>query len=709
MLEIRVQDGVDRKEVFVPHIRVPNKHKLLSLLALALALTACRNPDFAISGPSAPINAQRGSSVAATVNIARIDGFDGAVTLELTNPPAGVTAPSLSVPANSSSAQLTLSLGSSVAPGALELTVTGSALGKTKPTSLKLNVTAPATDFTLSAQNSPSITQGQNAILGVKLDRKAGFDGPVVIDLQSPPNGVTVSPIALASGVSSGTLSVSVAASVAPGTVPLTTSASLTVSAAQEFTIAPTGSSSLTSPQDRTLTVPIAITRLGGFAEALQFSLEGDGLGSGADKIQATFTPNPVPGAGGATSLELKIGAQVTPKIYDLTVRATAGGQNRTAALRLEVLTPPVVIGAPAASVVRLREVGASSFTVPFTRAGGFTDAVQFTAQAPAGLQVYFGTNPTTANTIEMTVYATVQAALGPNTITLSTTSLGAQNVSASFSVNVLQPDFTIQASNPANPGANTITIPSGSGIMTSSRSLNVSVANPQNGFDGAVSLSVTGLPSGASFTGINVQPGQVQPLQITLGSGVTPGSYPITITGSHPGLSAPKTVAFTLEVEFGERLYEIFSGVGSSLPNGWGTNQNASAKNNWVGGGAAFAYANRAGAGNMASLVSPTIPMPSGGFSCDGQLLLSFTSYFGDTGSGTLKVLVNNDLFSTPISIATPTYVAGGIFRLEPPITLNKTYFSSGNDARLIFEFTPSSNAVTEYWGVDNVLVACR
>jgi hypothetical protein len=703
----------------VPHIRISNKHKL-SLLALALALTACRNPDFAISGPSAPINAQRGSSVAATVNIARIDGFDGAVTLELTTPPSGVTAPSLSVPADNSSARLTLSLASSLASGVLDVTVTGSAQGKTRSTTVKLNVAAPQTDFALSAQNSPNITQGQNAILGVKLDRGAGFDGPVVIDLQSPPNGVSASPITLASGVSSGTLSVSVATSVAPGTVGLTVrgaangvtrtaSASLTVSAAQEFTIAPTGSSSLTSPQDRTLTVPITITRLGGFNDALQFSLEGEGLGSGGDKIQATFTPNPVPGASGATSLELKIGAQVTPKIYDLTVRATAGGQNRTAALRLEVLTPPVVIGAPAASVVRLREVGASPFTVPLTRASGFSDAVQFTAQAPAGIQVYFGTNPTTANNLTLNVYASAQAALGPNTITLSTTSLGGQNVSASFSVNVLQPDFTISASNPANPSAKTITIPGGSGIMTSSRSLNVSVANPQNGFDGAVSFGVTGLPPGASFTGISLQPGQVGSVQITLGSGVVLGSYPITITGSHPGLSAPKTVAFRLEVQLGERLYEIFNSVGSSLPNGWGANQNASAQNNWVGGGAAYARANRVGAGNLASLSSTTIPMPAAGFPCDGQLVLTFTSFFGSTGSGALRVLALNDVPGTPVSIAQPTYAAGGVFRNECPITLDKTYFSSGNDARLIFEFTPSSSAATEYWGVDNVLVACR
>lgn len=694
---------------------------LIGAALLAFSLTACPNSDFALSAPPDPINVQRGSSVTATIGINRMDGFNGAVTLELTNPPMGVTAPSLTVPSSSSSGQLILNLAPGLAPGLLELTVTGSSLGKTKNAALKLNVTAPAPDFTIGPQNNPTVTQGESALLSVKLERKAGFDGPVTVDVQNPPAGISASPVTFASGVSSGTLAVGVAASAQPGPVALTVrgvadgvtrtaTANLTVVAAQDFTVRITGSPSITSPQDRTISVPISITRLGGFAGEVQLALEGEGVGSGADKLEATLAPNPVPGAASATTLQLKIGPNVPAKPYDLTVRALSAGQNRTAALRLEVQPPLVVLGLPTVPLQRIRGLTTvPGVSVSLTRASGFTGPVELSVQAPNGIRVGISPNPATGNSLSMFVQPEAQAPLGPNTVRVSTTNLGDRNVSASFSVDVLQPDFTIQVSNPADPSASALTLPSGAGLLVSKRSLNVSVANPQNGFDDPVLFDVTGLPAGASVQRVNVTPGGVGALEITLDSSVRVGSYPITITGSHPGLSTPKAVPFTLNVEAGERMYETVSYSGGNLPNGWGTNKNSSGRDLWIkDGGALFAYANRAGAGNKASLTSTTFLTPAMGFPCNGSLELRFTSFFGSTGSGQLRVLVLNSVTGTPIEVGRPSYVANGVFRLET-FMLDKTYLSSGDDGRLIFEFTPSSSNNTEFWGVDNILIACR
>ncbi len=700
----------------IPRFHLSPPRVWLGTLALACALTACRNPDFQITPPPDAIAVQRGSSVAATINVARIDGFDGAVTLELTNPPAGVTAPSLSVPTSSTSGLLTLSVGPDVVPGLMELTVTGASLGKTRSATLKLNVSAPAPDFTLAAQNTPTVTQGETAFLSVKLERKPGFDGLVTLDVQDPPPGVSASPATVAPGVSSGTLFVSVASNVIPGSVPITVrgvsdgvtrtaNANLTVVAAQDFTVRITGSADINSPQDRTISVPIGITRLGGFAEPIQFALEGDGLGSGPDLIAPMFNPNPVSDEYSAATLELKIGAQVTPKAYVLTIRATAGGRSRTVPLKLEVQPPLVVIGGPNALIQRVRGLTTVSGTpLTLARAGGFSGPVELRAEAPDGIQVSISPQVATGDTVYMFVQPGVQAPLGPNRIRVFTTNLGDRNVSASFTVDVLQPDFTISASNPANPSGAEINIPSGT-----SRNLSVSVANPQNGFSDPVLFDVTGLPAGASVRRVNVTPGSVGALEIRLNNTVPVGSYPITITGSHPGVSAPKTVPFTLRVQLGERLDETFSYSGGNLPNGWGTNRNSSNRDLWIkDGGALFAYANRVTAGVAANLITTTFLTPGMGFPCDGEMVLTFTSFFGSTGAGRMRVLMLNNVSGTPREIARLSYVPNGIFRFES-LPLDKTYLSSGSDGRIIFEFTPSSSVNTEYWGVDNILVACR
>ncbi|MCS7067991.1 MAG: hypothetical protein NZN28_05090 [Meiothermus sp.] len=694
--------------------------KLVGLCAL-LALGACRNapPDFQIGVPAQAVEVRRGSNANIPVNINRLNGFAGAVTLELSNPPAGLSAPSFNIPDGASSGQLALHVGPSVALGAVELALkaTGGDLVKTVP--LKLSVQAAAVDFSLRVPSSPSVTAGQSVLLAVQVERGPGFGGPVQLELADPPAGITAAPRTVAEGASSATLSIAVAASVAPGTLALTLRGeaegvirtapfSLSVSALQDFSVSLEGLSSLTSPADRTLTVPLTLRRQGGFAETVQLALEGGILGSGRDQVQATFTPAELSGSASTANLELRIGSTVPPNTYDLMLRATAGGRVRTATLRLEVEAPPVAFVLPPNPVQLLRGTLGTSRTVGIRRQGGFSGPVELRVEAPAGLRASISPNPLPGSEATLYVQAEGTATLGPQTLTLSTVNLGGRNVSTRLLVEVLQPDFTVVVRNPTNPTANSLTMPSGAGLFVSSRSLEVSVADPQNGFSDAVLFNATGLPDGASARGVSVTPGSVGSLEIRLSPGTRWGTYPITITASHPGLTAPKTVPFTLNVELGERLYQDFSYIGERLPSGWSTTQTPSRSDHWIKTeGAAYAIASRIGANNAAVLTTGDLLMPNQGFPCSSNLELSFTSFFGSIGTAFLQVLAING--SETREVVRPTYSPGALFRNEGPFTLDKDFFTRGTTARLLFVFSPGTSSPDERWGIDNILVACR
>ncbi len=98
-------------------------------------------------------------------------------------------------------------------------------------------------------------------------------------------------------------------------------------------------------------------------------------------------------------------------------------------------------------------------------------------------------------------------------------------------------PDFMIDV----NPASQTATQG-----QTVSYSVNVASLN---GFNSQVSLSVSGLPSGANgiFSNPSGTPNFTSPLTITLPGNVTAGSYTLTVTGSGSGLSHTANLALAV------------------------------------------------------------------------------------------------------------------------------------------------------------------
>jgi hypothetical protein len=98
-------------------------------------------------------------------------------------------------------------------------------------------------------------------------------------------------------------------------------------------------------------------------------------------------------------------------------------------------------------------------------------------------------------------------------------------------------PDFTINV----NPASQTV-----SQGQTVSYSVNLAALN---GFSSSISLSVSGLPSGANgvFSNPSGTPNFASTLTITLSSNVPTGSYTLTVTGSGGGVTHLANLVLTV------------------------------------------------------------------------------------------------------------------------------------------------------------------
>lgn len=190
---------------------------------------------------------------------------------------------------------------------------------------------------------------------------------------------------------------------------------------------------------------------------------------------------------------------------------------------------------------------GASGKTVAVdaTAANGFTGNITVAISGlPAGVTATPSTltlAPGTPQNVTLTASST--AASGNVTVTVTGTS-GDLKHTANFALAVTaEPpppvgDFTL-AVNPA-----TLTLTDGAAGQ------NISVsASPVNGFSGAVSVSIGGLPAGvtASPSTLTITPGTPQSVKLTAASNAGAGKAMLMLTGSSGSLSHQVTVALTV------------------------------------------------------------------------------------------------------------------------------------------------------------------
>jgi hypothetical protein len=194
----------------------------------------------------------------------------------------------------------------------------------------------------------------------------------------------------------------------------------------------------------------------------------------------------------------------------------------------------------------------AALVTVSLTRSGGLSTPVTLSASTPpSGVSIGFSPNNTTAGSSTMTVSTSTGTPLGSFNVQITAVD-GVFVRSLVVTVNV-QPtgNFAVVAS--PNPQ---VLVPG------SSNAIDVSLVRG-SGFNGSITMSVTGLPSGVTGTfNPSIASGDTSTLTLTATNAVALGDTSITITGTSGTIvnSTATTVRTSLVPAFWEAVYQLLT-----------------------------------------------------------------------------------------------------------------------------------------------------
>jgi len=484
-----------------------------------------------------------GSSTTYTTNIAASGGFGGAVSLSVSGLPAGATGTfSPSSVTGSGTSTLTVTTTGSTPVGNSTLTITGTSGAITKTATATLTVTAPAQPtFTLSASpGTQTVVPGSSTTYTTTIAAANGFTDPVTLSVSGLPAGATGTfvPATISGGSGSSTLTVTTTSGTALG------SSTLTI----------TGTSS-TVTQSATATLSVA----GAAAIGIKFVGQGSAMGSTeVAGVVAQSNWNNATGISRSAPLALvnqsgaSSGATVTwstDGIYTLQISDTPGN-NRMMRGYLDAITATTVTVAslPATSGGYTVYVYADGDNNGNTRSGAYQisgNGVTTTSVnlIDAAFINFAGTFTQANNSNGNYVAFTIPAAATGFTITATPgTSSDAYKRSPVNAIQIVPlgsatPSFSLSTS----PGTQTVTAGNSTTYTT-----NVTAAG---GFSGAVALSVSGLPAGATgtFSPATVTGAGSSTLTVTTSSSTPAGSSAFTITGTSGSLTSTSTATLTV------------------------------------------------------------------------------------------------------------------------------------------------------------------
>jgi subtilisin family serine protease len=287
-----------------------------------------------------------------------------------------------------------------------------------------------------------------------------------------------------------------------------------------DFTVSASPSTA-TTPPGGTASYTVSVAGVNGFAGDVSLSLSGL---SGAQASWA-FTPAIVSGGSGTARVDVTTAAGITPGSYLLTLTGTGGSTSRSAYATLVIPAPPnfTLAASPASRTVPAGDP--TTYTATVGALNGFTGNVALSVSGlPAGVgsATFAPASVAGAGGSQLTI--TTLATAPPGTYSLSVTGTsGSLSHTAAVTLTVTARDFTLAAS----PSSATVS-------RGQTASYTVSIGSV-NGFTGAVSLSVTGLPVGATGTfGTNPlgAPGS-STLRVRTVSSTPRGTFTIMVTGT--------------------------------------------------------------------------------------------------------------------------------------------------------------------------------
>jgi pseudomonalisin len=184
-----------------------------------------------------------------------------------------------------------------------------------------------------------------------------------------------------------------------------------------------------------------------------------------------------------------------------------------------------------------------ANYTVTLTALNGFANSVTFSISSlPTGATATFTpASLTGSGTSALAISTTASTPIGNYPLTITGTD-GVLTHTASLTLVVTAPDFSLTAT------------PAQQTIVAGNTANYTATVGALNGYTGTVSLSVSGLPAGASavFTPASITNSGSSALAIATTLGTTPiGSYPLVITATDGVLSHTASVTLTVSSDF--------------------------------------------------------------------------------------------------------------------------------------------------------------
>ncbi len=210
------QEGKDSRLTFDPPVDGEYQVRLSDVRGQRGAAFAYRlsihppHPDFRLSlSPEHP-NVPRGSSVPVTVDIERLDDFDGPVAVRLEGLPAGFSAPAGEIASGADSVTLILTAGADAVTPAPPALTPIRVVGRTRiagqevvrsgepESGVRLLTLLPPPDIQVATDvRAVTLAPGGSVEVTVQVDRRNGFKGRVPIDVRNLPFGVQVRDVGL--------------------------------------------------------------------------------------------------------------------------------------------------------------------------------------------------------------------------------------------------------------------------------------------------------------------------------------------------------------------------------------------------------------------------------------------------------------------------------------------------------------------------------
>ncbi|MEP6765651.1 MAG: hypothetical protein ABJB66_15150 [Gemmatimonadaceae bacterium] len=285
------------------------------------------------------------------------------------------------------------------------------------------------------------------------------------------------------------------------------------------------GTPSLTISSAAPGTVPLILTRVGGYTGSVAITFEGLPTG-----VTATADPAPITGSGTTSTTTFTAGATAVAGTSTVTIRGTGSGLTAVTTT-VQVTVAPAAIGLTiGATTASAPQGGTATIGVTITRQNGFAGAVNLAAEGlPTGVTATFAPSSiaagSTTSTLTLNVDGGATAATSP--ITIRATGTGITDQVGSVQLTITQsgtPDYTITAA----PAALTV-LAGANGTST------INLAR-SGGFTGNIALTaaIAGTPVGVTAT-LAPNPATASSSTLTLATtAATPaGTYNVTITGN--------------------------------------------------------------------------------------------------------------------------------------------------------------------------------